>query len=66
MINLFRQCLRMIKNLEPDHQKIWYDYTKLKYQENRKLSDEKKITRVIQDASEQLEWMKSIIDRKSS
>lgn len=66
VINLYRQCLKVIKVLEPNHQKIWYDYTKLKYEENKMLSEEKKIARVIQEAEEQIEWMKSIIDRKKN
>ena len=66
VISLYRQCLRVIKVLEPDHRKIWYDYTKLKYEDNKTLSDERKILREIKEAEEQIEWTKSVLHRKNT
>ena len=63
-ISLYRSCVRILKYLEPTHRKTWYDYTRLKYDENKLVTDEKKISRIISDAKEQLCWMASIIERK--
>ncbi len=44
---LYRQCLRIIRDLQPNFQKMYYDYTKLKFEQYRNLSDEKEISRRI-------------------
>mmetsp|Transcript_21264 Transcript_21264/g.30457 ORF Transcript_21264/g.30457 Transcript_21264/m.30457 type:complete len:85 (-) Transcript_21264:85-339(-) len=63
-ISVYRSCIRLLKYLEPMHRKTWYDYTRLKYDENKLVTDEKKISRILTDAKEQVCWMSSIIERK--
>lgn len=46
-LKLYRDCMKTIQCLEPDHQKTWYDYTRLKYEENAGLTDPKKIRTII-------------------
>lgn len=61
---LYRSCLRAIKQLEPQFQKTYYDYVRLKYDE---LKDEKNrdiIKRAIEDGREQLDWLNTIFERK--
>jgi hypothetical protein len=64
-IHLYRQCMRIIKQLIPTHQKIWYDYTRLKFQENADCRDPVKLQKLIKDAKEELEWTESLVKRKS-
>ena len=64
IINITFRCLRIIQKLEPNHKKIWYDYTRLKYYENKNLKDEKQIKRIIEEGIEQIDWVKSILNSK--
>ncbi len=61
---LYRQCIRVIKRLKPEHQKLWYDYTRLKYSENSQLKDMTQIKKKIADAKEELAWVESVVSRK--
>jgi hypothetical protein len=63
-VNLYRQCMRVIKQLEPNHQKIWYDYTRLKFEEQEKCNG-KQVKKLVSDALEELEWVKSVLARKN-
>ena len=60
----YRNCLRVIKQLQPAHQKIWYDYTRLKFAENEGLKDEKVLEKRLKDGNEELEWVVSVLKRK--
>jgi hypothetical protein len=51
--------------LEPHHKKIWYDYTRLKFEENEAVSDVKIIKSLINNADEEIEWVQSILARKT-
>jgi hypothetical protein len=62
-IHLYRRCLRIIKQLIPSHQKLWYDYTRLKYQENASVTDPIKIKKLIEQGKEELSWMETVIQR---
>jgi hypothetical protein len=42
---------------------IWYDYTRLKYNENRNCSP-RDVKKLVDDALEEIEWVKSILRRK--
>ena len=61
----YRDCLRVIQQLKPSHQKIWYDYTRLKFGENESVGDEKVVQKLLKDGYEELEWVKSVIRRRS-
>ena len=65
-IHLYRKCMRVIKQLIPTHQKIWYDYTRLKFGENEKVTDPVKLNKLIKSGHEELEWMESVLDRKKN
>ena len=43
VIGLFRNCLRIIRDLDPKYQKTYYDYTKLKFKQFANLVGEKEI-----------------------
>ncbi len=60
----YRNCLRIIQQLKPTHQKIWYDYTRLKFAENEAVNDEKVVEKLLKDGNEELEWVKSVIKRR--
>ena len=64
VISFYRKALRVIQELEPNHQMIWYDYLRLKYEENATLDNEKKILGLIADGEESLAWTRTILDRK--
>lgn len=61
----YRNCLRVIQQLQPAHQKIWYDYTRLKFAENEGLKDEKVLEKLLKDGNEELEWVVSVLKRKN-
>ena len=56
--------MKIIQRLEPNHQKIWYDYTRLKYEEYKDLKDEKRIKKIIDEGIEQIEWVSSLLRLK--
>ena len=62
----YRACLRVIGQLEPEHKKIWYDYTRLKYAENLNLQNGQKLQRILEESREELEWVKSVLSRKDA
>lgn len=64
VIGLYRNCLRIIQQLEEKHQKTWYDYLRLKYEENANVKDEKRIVFLLKQAREEIDWVQSILDRK--
>lgn len=63
--NLYRNIMRVIKQLEPAHQRLWYDYTRLKFDENASKSNQE-VRKLVKDAYEELDWVKSVIARKTS
>ena len=63
---LYRDCIRATLKLEGQHQFIWKDYVKLKYQQHLSLKDAKKIKKLILDANEELLWVLSVVERKDS
>lgn len=65
VIDLYRECMRVVRQLQPSHQKIWYDYTKLKFAENAHRSPED-IRTLVSSAYEELEWVKSVVQRKNN
>ena len=60
----YRNCLRVIQQLKPTHQKIWYDYARLKFAENEDVKDEKVVDKLLKDGNEELEWVISVLKRK--
>jgi predicted RNA-binding protein with EMAP domain len=65
-LTLYRKCMRVIQQLQPNHQKLWYDYVRLKYDENSSLKDKQKIDKVIAAAYEELSWVQTVLDRKNN
>jgi hypothetical protein len=63
-IALYRRCMRVVQQLQPHHQKTWYDYVRLKYSENSSLTDDRAIKKKISSAYEELEWLQSVLDRQ--
>lgn len=63
-LSLYRKCMRIIMKLERSHQKTWYDYIKLKFEENRGNNDETKIKKLFSEANEQLDWVQTVIARR--
>lgn len=61
---LYRRILRVIKELEPEHQKTYYDYTRIKMQQNANVKDSREIMKLITAAEEELQWVESVLKRK--
>ncbi len=61
---LYRKCMKVIQQIQPNHQKLWYDYVRLKYDEHSGLKDRQKIEKVIAAAYDELSWVQSVLDRK--
>ena len=65
-IAFYRSCMKTISRLEPNHKKIWYDYVRLKYIENQNLRDKDRVKKILAEAREELEWVKSVLNRKDA
>ena len=63
-LRLYRDILKVIKTLEPSHQRMYYDYTRLKFGEHQHVKSTKELDKLIVDAREELEWVKSVVSRK--
>lgn len=61
---LYRSCIKVIQQLQPNHQKIWYDYVRLKYEESANVTDKEKIKKLIRGGFEELDWVQSVLTRK--
>jgi NurA-like 5'-3' nuclease len=55
--------MKVIHQLIPSHQKLWYDYVRLKYEENKSVTDPLKLKKLIEQGKEELTWMESVLDR---
>ncbi len=62
----YKKCLKVIMTLQPDHQKIWYDYTRLKFAENENCKDPKKIKTLLSNAEEELDWVIKVVKLKKN
>ena len=65
VIDFYRRAVRLTLQLEANHKKIWYDYLRLKLEENAQLNDEKRIKLLLSEGEESLQWMLSILKRKT-
>lgn len=65
-IILYRRCMEVIQQLQPSHQKTWYDYVRLKYEENAGLKDAAVIKKTIDSAYEELDWVQSVLNRRNA
>lgn len=66
VVSFYRKSLRVISKLESGHQKIWYDYLRLKLEENVSLRDDKKLKKLLAAAHEEVDWVASVLERKSN
>ena len=64
-IAFYRKCIRIVYKLVPAHQRTWYDYLRLKYDESKGEVDANKIKKMLKEAEEELEWVKTIIERSN-
>lgn len=65
VIWLYRKCIRIIQKLIPTHQKIWYDYVRLKYGENTNVTNPEQIKKLVKSGYEELEWIETVLTRKN-
>lgn len=63
-LRMYRHCLRVIRRLEPDHQRTWHHYARLKFAENTNERSSHKIKALIADAYEQINWTETLLNRK--
>jgi hypothetical protein len=63
---LYRDCVRATSKLQGNHQFIWKDYIKLKYQQHASIRDPNEIKKLIEQANDELKWALSLIERKRS
>ncbi len=63
VLSFYRKALRVIQTLHSDHQLIWYDYLRLKYQESSTLTDEMKVKQLLSEGMDDLEWTKTVVTR---
>lgn len=57
--------MRVILKLESNHQKLWYDYLRLKFQECESLTDKRRIREKLDEGNESLSWLESVLRRKN-
>lgn len=65
-LGFYRRAIKVIKQLEYNHQQLWYDYLRLKFEENATIRDPKRIKQVLEEGEESLEWTLSILKRKDA
>jgi hypothetical protein len=63
---LYRRILKNIKYLDPKFQKVYYDYARLKFKENKSVKDEKQIKKLLINAVEEIQWLESVLSRKEN
>lgn len=66
VLTLYRRVLRAIRNLQPTHQKIYYDLTRLKLEEHKDERNAKVISELVAAGHEEVSWVESVIQRKAS
>lgn len=64
VVGFYRKALRVINRLEGGHQKIWYDYLRLKLEENVSIRDDKRVKKLLVAAHEEVDWVASVLERK--
>jgi hypothetical protein len=63
VLSLYRTILKLIRDL-PKQKEVYYDYTRLKFQENSNVKDGKKIRFLISSSEEEIAWVRGILDAK--
>ena len=61
VLKFYRDCLNVVLRLENEHKKTYYDYIKLKFAENRKTTDIKRVQQLLSEGQEELEWIKKLL-----
>lgn len=64
VLSFYRKTLRVVNQLEGAHQRIWYDYLRLKLDESAQVRDDKRIRRLLAAGHEEVDWVLSVLDRK--
>jgi hypothetical protein len=59
--SIYRKALRVITRFEPEQREVYYNYTRLKLNENW---DNKRSQIKIKEAEEEILWLKKILDNK--
>jgi len=65
-LSFYRKALRVVQQLEGEHKVVYYTYLRMKYKENARIRDTKKIKLIITEANEELDWLVTVIKRKTS
>ena len=61
----YRKTLRVVFQLEERHQRIWYDYLRLKFGESADVRDDRKVKRLLAAGHEEVDWVVSVLERKN-
>jgi hypothetical protein len=62
--SFYRKTLRIIYQLEYNHQATWYDYLRLKLTANADIRDDKKISKLLAAGHEELELVSRVLEEK--
>lgn len=54
----------MTARLVFEHQSTWYDYTKMKFRDNREIKDPQRIKNLIAEASEEIDFVENMLKLK--
>ncbi len=66
VFSFYRQALRTIRRFPSfDQRQIYYDLLRLKFTEQARQRDPAQIKRLLSSAHEELDWLKSVLDRKA-
>lgn len=67
VFSFYRQALRTIRRFPSfDQRQIYYDLLRLKFGEQARQRDPVQIKHLLNSAHEELEWLKSVLDRKAA
>jgi len=61
----YRKAIRVISRFERNSdQRTYYDYLRIKLAENASVTDDRVIRKLLNQANEELDWVKKILDDK--
>jgi hypothetical protein len=65
VLAMYRKCIRVSRQLEPNHQQVWYDYAGLKFREHKSLKDPRRVKSLLEDAKDEIDFVLNIIVNKT-
>ena len=66
VLSFYRKTIKAIYRLEESHQRIWYDYLRLKLQENAHVRDDRNVKKLLAAGHEEVDWVITVLDRKKN